>query len=97
LVSTLRGAAGIVVLSCGMIFDEKISDRCSSALSVLVSMGANGPAGLGCLSASVSWMAASMAVSLEDSVDIVSCCGKNSTVSPMRSAFVLVMYMFQHR
>jgi hypothetical protein len=68
---TLGGAAGIAVLLCGVIFEEKISDRCSSALSVLVSMGANGSAGWGCFSASVSWMAAFMAVSLEDRVGIL--------------------------
>jgi hypothetical protein len=70
---TLGGAVGVVLLSCGVIFDEKISDRCSSVLSVFVSMGANGPAGWGWLSASVNRMAALMDVLLDDSVGILPC------------------------
>jgi hypothetical protein len=69
---------------------EKISERWPRALSVLVTMRAKGPVGFCWASASVNWIAALIALSWEDRVGIFPRWGKKVTVSPMRSAFVLV-------
>ena len=64
---------------------RKISAKSSSALMVDRLVGMKGAAGAGFFNASVSAIAARFAMSADDNVGIFALCGKNSTVSPMRS------------
>jgi hypothetical protein len=97
-----RVEGGVVLVDDGIGTDPPVADGGRAALKIVAScrkasncvppMILNGAAGAGCIRACVSSWAAMVSISLDDVRGIVTFAGKNSTVSTILSALVLLIW-----